>query len=253
MEKLESKPFNATEFAQNKAREMKEKLEKPQEEEVAEEAPEPQDEPVETPEEIPEEEVIQEEKVEEEISDRERQLLEEQRALKRELARAKSLNREQRLKLELPEISTNIEEEEESVKVTKAEAALYNGWREEALEKFVETHPEYTTNPRLKKAFEQECRDRLPELMYAKRNNVPVTPKLFKERFDRIHRAVSDTKSVAMEEGKSELLQAQSSALVMAAGAVKGVDQNEKEQPKPKNILFKKSGDLTAWLSKKPR
>ena len=245
--KQEEKSFNATEFAQRKAKEMQEKLtQKPELEEV-ESSETPQDEPVEV-EKPQEEEVIPEEATE--MSERERQLVEETQALKRELARAKGERREQALKIELPEVSANFEEEEKGVQVTKGEVALYSGWREEALEKFLDVHPEYTSNPRLKKAFEQECKDRLPELVYAKRNNIPVTPKLFKERFDRVHRSISDQKGKAMEEGKKELLQAQSAASVMGAASGKSSAVGGTEKPKSK-FLFKKSAGLQDWLVKK--
>ena len=170
--KQEEKSFNPTEFAQRKAKELQDKLASSQEEpqeELQSEEPEPSEEPQDEPQ-TQEEEVVQEET--QEMSDRERKLLEESQALKKELARVKGDRREQKLKVELPDMSVSEQDEDSTVKVTKAEKALYQGWREEALENFLETHPEYTTNPRLKKAFEQDCQDRLPELEYAKRYNL---------------------------------------------------------------------------------
>ena len=243
IEKIVGESFNAHDFAQKKAREMAEKL-KPKEEEEVEEPVEEQEEATEEEEAI-DEPVEEEEKQEEVVEGTEKE-----RALLREIARLKSDRREEKQKLELSEI-TPTSSEEESIDVSKAEALVYSAWRNEALEEFVDKHPEYTTNLKAKERFETEYAERLPELVYAKRHNIPVTKKFFKDRFDRIHKAVSDSTISAKESGKKELLKAQSAASVMAAGSGKSEGQDGKPKPAKKNILLQKSGGLNSWLSKK--
>lgn len=244
-EKIVGEVFNAHDFAQKKAREMAEKLKPKEEEEEVEN-------PVEEQEEATEEEETIDEPVEEEEEKQEEVVegTEKERALLREIARLKADRREEKQKLELSEI-TPTSDTEESVDVTKAEALVYNAWRNEALEEFVDKYPEYTTNPKAKERFETEYAERLPELVYAKRHNIPVTKKFFKDRFDRIHKAVSDSTVSAKESGKKELLKAQSAASVMAAGSGKGDGQDGTPKPAKKNLLLLKKGGLDSWISKK--
>ena len=240
-EKIKSEGVNLHDFAQQKAREMQEKLQPKEEEEPTEEATEEDVEAIE--EEVDEPEV---EEPKEEVIDQSSK----EQALLKEIARLKAGRREEKIKLELSDIATTADIEE-SVDVTKAEALVYNAWRNEALEEFVTLHPEYTTNPKLKERFETEYAERLPELVYAKRHNLSVTKKFFKDRFERIHKAVSDSRISAKEDGKKELLQAQSAASVMAAGSGKSEGQDGKPKPVKKNLLLQNRGGLNSWLSKK--
>jgi len=222
---------------------LREKLEKKEEEEETPEQEEEQETPAEEPEEVIEE---VEEKQEDSMSERERALL-------KEITRLKADRRESAVKIDLGEITPTVTEpeEEEKAEVTPAEARLFTAWRQEALEELIEKHPQYKTDPKLWERFTQEYSERLPELVWAKRNKVSVNKSLFKERLERVHKSISDGTDSAREEGKKELLKAQSAASVMGAAAVKGTQSSSKKPAQKKRILPRKVGGFESWITKK--
>lgn len=217
---------------------LQENLGKP--EEPVEETP---TEPVEEVEE-PVEEEEKEEPKEDSVSDRERALL-------KEITRLKSDRRAESVKIELGEITPTVEEVEETADVTPAEARLFTAWRNEALEEIVEKYPQYKTDPKLWERFTQEYSERVPELVWAKRNKVPVSKSLFKERLARVHHSLQDNTDRAREDGKKELLKAQSAASVMGAGAAKS-SQSDRDKPAQKKPFIPRSkGGFESWITKK--
>ena len=238
--------FDAAGFAQAKAREMAEKFAEKPEEEV-EEAPQEPTEAVE--EEQPE---VVEAPVTEEPTEAVATDSLEVAALKKELARVKAKLREPEVQetfaTDLAEIKPTFEEDE-TVEVTSAEARLFTSWRDEALEELLTEHPEYSQDAKAWARFQAEYKDRVPELVYAKQNNVPVTKKLFKERLTRVHRAINDGTLQAKSDGKAELLKAQSAASIMASGSKKGEVMTSVKAPR--RLFPKPSAGLDAWVSKK--
>ena len=246
--------FNPTEFAQKKAQEMAEKFSEPEEETVTEDE-EVQDEPVEVEDEVEEEQDTEPvEEVQEEVEldvaaiDDESEAV---AALKKELARVKGKLR-QKVEVVTPaHISLDaIDSHTESKEITPAEVRLFTAWRNEALEDLIDEHPKYKSDPRQWELFKQELQDRVPELEYAKRHNIPITKKFFKERLTRVHRAISDNTVSARNAGKAELLKAQSTAQVMAAGSKKG-EIPRPVKAAPRRLFPKKSNSLDAWVAKK--
>ena len=226
-----------------------EKQEQP-EEEKPEEKPEEKEE--EKPLEDAQESEVKEEETTEEETKKDDSISGRERALLKEITRLKADRRVDSVKIELDEIAPTIEEAaEETEEVTPAEARLFTAWRNEALEELVEKHPQYKTDPKLWERFAQEYSERVPELVWAKRNKVSVGKSLFRERLQRVHRALQDNTDNAREEGKKELLKAQSAADVMGAGAAKG-SQPSPEKPAPKkHFIPRNAGGFDSWLTKK--
>jgi len=217
-----------------------------------------------------EEEEIEEEEEEVEKSDEETELTEEvkaedtedteeeeidepterERALLKELARVKAKNRQEKVDIKLDEISSTVEDDE-AMEVTKAEARVFTSWRQEALEDLVAKNPQYKKSPKLWAKFLEEYKDRVPELVWAKRNNVPVTKSLFKERLTKIHNSILGSSTSAREAGKKELMKAQSAASVMGAGAGKSSQPAEKTKTNQRKVLPRVNNSLDSWISKK--
>lgn len=214
----------------------------PKPEEVVEEV-------AEATEEIPEEEAELEEAQEEVEPAKEEAMTPKESALLREIARLKADRREQRVENSLGDIAATVEETEHE-DVTPAEARLFTAWRNEALEEFTDKNPKYKTDPKLWERFSQEYSDRVPELVFAKRKGIPVTKALFKDRLHRVHLSLGEETSQAREEGKRELLKAQSAAAVMGAGAAKGSTPTEKLAPK-KLLFSRNGGGFDAWKKNK--
>lgn len=184
-------------------------LEETKEEEVLEEEPLEADEETETKEEESEE--IEEAKEEEDSS---KKVID---ALRKENDRLKADRRERKI-----ESTFSVKEEEEETKITRAEARLFESWRSEELENFLSTHPQYRDNEDLWSDFVKEYEDRLPEIQYAEKRKIPITKQLFKDRMNSIHRSLGLETDKAKEEGKKELLKAQSSASVYSSGSGAG-------------------------------
>lgn len=253
METKTSQPkVTTTELAAKKANEMREFFSK--KEEPKEEEEETQEEPSEES----EEEVVEdpvEEKTEEPTEEKEEEKPQEETktkreaALEREIARLKADRRESRVEQHLEEITPTVEEEEEA-EVTKAEARLFTAWRNEALSDLHKKFPKYTTDPKLWEKFVEEYEDRIPDLVYAKRKNIPITKEFFSERLMRVHKSVSDEKAQAKEEGKKEVLKTMSTATLMGAGS----QSSQKTIPKvsaKKSLYQRPSSSLADWITKK--
>ena len=172
-----------------------------------------------------------------------------ERALLRELSRVKQLNRAAVVEPKLGGIVPNAEDEAPKAKITPALAAVYTAWRDEALEEFVEKHPKYKTDPKLWERFSREYSELVPEIVHAERNKIPVTKALFKERIRKVHRSLGEDVSNEREEGKKELLKAQSAAAIMASGASKGSMPGAKAAPK-KTLFPRNASGFDAWKTK---
>lgn len=176
-------------------------------------------------------------------------LSEREQALLKEIARLKKGRREESADVRLGEIAPTTEGEE-AEDVTPAEARLFTAWRDEALEELVEKYPQYKTSPKLWSQFQREYADRVPELAWAKKNGVPVSKSLFRERLMRVHKAVQDETETAREAGKKDLLKAQSAAAAMAAGSAKSSTPGTGKPLPKKNMLRPSKGGLEAWITK---
>ena len=248
---MEQKKFSASEFATKKASEMRERFAE------KEETPaEPQEPSIETPEEelpvVPDEVLPVEMATEEPLAEEEPPAVEPQtpkeKALLKEIARLKEDRREARTNL--GEVVPTVQEDEQA-EVTKAEARLFTAWRDEAFDEIQTKYPQYKTNPKLLERFVDEYQDRIPDLMYAKRKNVPVTKAFFMERLMRVHRAITDPTAQAKEDGKKEALKTISDATFMSAGSQGGQRINT-PAPTAKRPLFQKpSSSLSDWITEK--
>jgi len=198
------------------------------------------------------EEPIETETIEETTEQPTESVSERESALLKEISRLRASKREESFTTHLDEIPPTVEEaQEETMEVTPAEARLFTAWRNEALEELFEKYPKYRTDARAWENFVKEYSDRVPELTVAKRNKTSVTKSLFRERMERVHRSLEDGSSSAREEGKKELLKAQSAASVMGAGAAKGSQPNPEAPAQRKHLLPKKSGGFESWITKK--
>ena len=177
---------------------------------------------------------------------------ERERALLKEVTRLKAERRATAVETNLGEFTSTAEDsEEEEMEVTRAEARLFTAWRNEALEELLEKYPQYKTDSRSWERFTKEYSDRVPELIIAKRDKIPVTKTLFKERLERVHRSLEDGSVKAREEGKKELLKAQSAAVVMSAGAHKSSQTDQEKSAPKKKILIQNKGGFESWINKK--
>lgn len=241
--------MDLTKITNDGAAKLRESLKKDEEEESTEPEDTEETEATEEEEEIVSHETSETE--EEETEEEEKEMTSRERALLREITRLKAKNREVEVKTELGEIEpTTQEKADDKVDVTTAEARLYTAWRNEALEDLIEKHPEYKTDPKLWERFTKEYTERVPELVWAKRSGVPVSKSLFRDRLSRIHRALQDDTGRAKEEGKKELLKAQSAASVMGAGAAKS-SQPKTKKPAKKPFIPRNKGGLESWINKK--
>jgi len=220
------------------------------EEERAKQAPDVEEEIEETENPTPTEEETEapEEEKEAEVKDVEGETPRE-RALRQELARVKKQNREAR-RLSPLEAKATEEEEEEQATVTRSEAIVYNSFQDNALAEFLESHPAYAENDEAWGAFMAEFEDRVPLVEWARRKKQPLTEKLIKERLESIHRSLGSDAQTAKEEGKRELLKAQSAAAVMSAGSSTGGKAPEPTN-KPKPLFTKRDNSLSSWITKK--
>jgi len=200
-------------------------------------------------EEVEETPVASEEAVEEQVTTG---VSERESALLKEITRLKADRRTAVVETNLGDFAPTVDEEpEEQMDVTPAEARLFTAWRNEALEEVLEKYPQYKTDLKSWERFSKEYSDRVPELTVAKRDKIPVTKALFKDRMERVHRSLEDGSSKAREEGKKELLKTQSAAAVMGAGAAKASQPDSEKPIQKKRLLVRNNGGLQNWLTKK--
>jgi len=181
--------------------EVKDVVETSDSPEPVEEAPQP--------EETKEEEVKEESQLKDVVGESERE-----RALRKEVTRLKKERRE--FKRELSPVPSAADKDES---LSKAEALVVNSLQQEALDKFINQHPEYRDSDKVWQAFMSEFDDRVPISEVAKRKGTTVTKSLVTDRLRSIHNAVGKDTDNAKEEGKSELLQTQSQAAIAASVA----------------------------------
>ena len=167
-----------------------------------------------------------------------------ERALRLEVTRLKAERRETR--------SLNLvkgEEGDEPEAVSKAEAIVLNAFQKEAFDEFLEKYPQYETDDSAWEKFMGEFGDRMPILDTARRNKVPVTKKLIRERLENVHRAIGLDMTSAMEDGKRDLLKAQAAAKVAGTGFAGGEQAPTQTVIPRKRVLPKTKGGLASWVS----
>jgi hypothetical protein len=183
------------------------------------------------------EEEVKEESVEEDSKDEEPKETPRELALRKEVERLKADRRERKI-----DSNFVVQEKEEEATITRAEARLFESWRAEVLDEFLDKNPEYRENEDLWSSFVREYEDRVPEVQYAEKKKIPITKQLFKERMNSIHRSLGMDTVKAKEEGKKELLKTQSTASVYASGSGTG----EKTQATPKTAYSQRERSFLA-------
>lgn len=163
-----------------------------------------------------------------------------ERALRKEVER---LRRERREARELKQVT---DEPKETVPVSSTEAVLYNSIQQDALDQFLEKHPEYNENEKLWGEFVKEFEDRVPLVEVARRTKVPLTRRLVLERLNSIHNVINVS---GKELGKKELLKTQKLAKIASAGNTAGERAKQPTKPRRSIIPTKQSG-LDSWLTK---
>lgn len=170
-----------------------------------------------------------------------------ERALRQEVTRLKKERREARRLIPVEKTKAD-DDEADQQPVTKSEATLYNAFQQEALDDFLDEHPEYGENDETWSAFMAEFEDRLPMVEWAEKKKIPLTKKLIRERLKSIHRALGSDITRAKEEGKKELLKTQSAAQIAAAGSARGVRHDIEGKAPRKRILPKKQSGFSSWV-----
>lgn len=132
-------------------------------------------------------------------------------------------------------------------KYTKAELRVFESLREDAFQDFLDANSQYRENDTLWEKFLGEYQDRISELDFAKRKNVPVTKRLFKERLESIHRSIGGVENLK-EEGKKELLRSQSEAQILGAASGSGENVDLGNKPSRDRILPKKGHGFQDWI-----
>lgn len=134
---------------------------------------------------------------------------------------------------------------------TKAEVRVFESLRDDAFQEFLEVNPQYKDNDELWGKFLDEYQDRVSELTFAQKKKMPVTKRLFKERLESVHKSIGGSLSNPKEEGKKELLQAQSAAQIMGAASGTGEQVDLGKQPERQRLLPKKGNGFADWVKPK--
>lgn len=212
--------------------EAKKEAEANETDESIEEVEEVVEESQESTEEVAEESAEEVEEVAEEPVD------EEKTALRKEIERLKAERRDRKL--------DSFKSSDDSI--TKPELRMFESLREDAFREFLVANPQYEKDDGLWDKFLDEYKDRVSEVKYAQRKGVPVSKHLFKQRLESIHNSMGVKTDSAKDEGKRELLKAQSAAKIYGAASGTGEGPTGTKTVR-KRILPQSSKGLKSWTN----